>query len=925
MRSFPVLAQSLASGQGDPAHRRSRPNKLRKSAPSTPHPHVLDFPLVDLASPSTASIYSSSQLLAHNTPSLALSATTLSRKLTKRRPSQSMAAAVPAVYTTLSDQDIHMARLQRSYPPSSYRSPEASYVHLPSLETDIPTSHRTSVPALTPAPPVPPTPLSVRSHSESTPSLQNPKKRSIRLSFRRKKRPGPFKDSEPRPPLPTDPRALGDGAWLPPLTFGTPISHILPGSQTPPWPNHPSSSSPSAAAPLPSSHWTSGRLQEVTRADGYKATWSLDFELDVDWDPDLEVWETNLNLSSQSTENAMLRPWADVKKSPKPKFIIGDEDAVKPAISPGGIDWQTSQSSHGSETSPSMTHASYSPYSNESMSAASSSLLSPLRPPIMRRNAAIGPVQRRNTAPGTQSTHRRWTLAMALMDDDITDEVLIRELEKVRMKQMANAMNIRRPTQGTNDAREHPTQRRLIISTASLPPFPSSFPDPAATSHERPLPPLPSSPPSSPPFVTSPTEDLRFSPPLPSPSPTWLSARRALLIVRELVRTERSYLHSLRALLLGHVSGIEPPRLMLAYAAELARVSEALLGRMEGDLCVKGVANAFIDMCGPDVNLDPEAVKHQGLAGRPVEGGLETAFIAWCGVVGGWFANGSASGDSRGGAPKARRRLSKARISIVENREKENKKPLRIDPPPRQAVSQPNSAVPQDTSSSSSGGMLSRNASSSQVNGGSVSPLKRTVSTWRKSMPSIPALGITRSMSVYGTTKARTPRRPPIMTQPDDDDDDDEDIFQDARESQQASLDDHDMTARTVWSSDGHESASQFNRANIPAWSSAQAESSSHGVIQDTGRAGLEGLAPARYDGDGVQNSKDRKLLTVRDLAILPTQRVMRYVLLYRDLLAHTPATSPSRVLVERAVEAASRVAQKCDRAQGNAAFLLQR
>lgn len=61
---------------------------------------------------------------------------------------------------------------------------------------------------------------------------------------------------------------------------------------------------------------------------------------------------------------------------------------------------------------------------------------------------------------------------------------------------------------------------------------------------------------------------------------------------------------------------------------------------------------------------------------------------------------------------------------------------------------------------------------------------------------------------------------------------------------------------------------------------------------------------------------------SVRDLAIQPTQRVMRYVLLYRDLLESTPLTSPSRALVERALEAATRIAIKCDHAQDNAAFL---
>ncbi|KAG2160020.1 uncharacterized protein EDB93DRAFT_1074765 [Suillus bovinus] len=60
---------------------------------------------------------------------------------------------------------------------------------------------------------------------------------------------------------------------------------------------------------------------------------------------------------------------------------------------------------------------------------------------------------------------------------------------------------------------------------------------------------------------------------------------------------------------------------------------------------------------------------------------------------------------------------------------------------------------------------------------------------------------------------------------------------------------------------------------------------------------------------------------SVRDLAIQPTQRVMRYVLLYRDLLESTPLTSPSRALVERALEAATRIANKCDHAQDTAFF----
>ncbi|KAL5534478.1 hypothetical protein ACEPAG_940 [Sanghuangporus baumii] len=59
-----------------------------------------------------------------------------------------------------------------------------------------------------------------------------------------------------------------------------------------------------------------------------------------------------------------------------------------------------------------------------------------------------------------------------------------------------------------------------------------------------------------------------------------------------------------------------------------------------------------------------------------------------------------------------------------------------------------------------------------------------------------------------------------------------------------------------------------------------------------------------------------------RDLAILPTQRVTRYALLYKDLLKHTPASSPTHGLVEKALETATILARKCDRAQDNSAFL---
>jgi len=50
---------------------------------------------------------------------------------------------------------------------------------------------------------------------------------------------------------------------------------------------------------------------------------------------------------------------------------------------------------------------------------------------------------------------------------------------------------------------------------------------------------------------------------------------------------------------------------------------------------------------------------------------------------------------------------------------------------------------------------------------------------------------------------------------------------------------------------------------------------------------------------------------------------VNRSLLPLLDLLSHTPPTSSSRVFVEQAVDAACRIADKCNRAQGNAAFIV--
>ncbi|KAG9087603.1 hypothetical protein FS749_002806 [Ceratobasidium sp. UAMH 11750] len=68
-------------------------------------------------------------------------------------------------------------------------------------------------------------------------------------------------------------------------------------------------------------------------------------------------------------------------------------------------------------------------------------------------------------------------------------------------------------------------------------------------------------------------------------------------------------------------------------------------------------------------------------------------------------------------------------------------------------------------------------------------------------------------------------------------------------------------------------------------------------------------------DKKSIRVAKSKRL-TEQDVAIMPTQRVLRYVLMYRELLLHTPAKSASRPLVERALHGATRIARRCDEAQ---------
>ncbi|KAF9535588.1 hypothetical protein CPB83DRAFT_21111 [Crepidotus variabilis] len=413
------------------------------------------------------------------------------------------------------------------------------------------------------------------------------------------------------------------------------------------------------------------------------------------------------------------------------------------------------------------------------------------RPPLVRRDALMH--------GAAHIGRRRWTLADAMTDEGISDVGLVRELE--RMREVAewarrrermheghvnagseqdedwdgwDEWDVGREILEGRDVLELERQRESQLArdkereNARLALENGEVTAmPLSDSPESEVPPLDANNSIQSAPVTMPARSMSSS------STSWLMAQRALLTCRELILTERHYLSLLSALVRQETS-TPPPPLMVHYAAELVAAADAVLKGMEREPSARGVARAFLER----------------------ENELEGAYTRWCGVVGGWF-----SGDGSLDVTSARGSFEGDRST-----RKRSRGSNRTD----------------TDGSNNDHGDLDEDLSK---------PLKRSVSTWRKSMPSIPSLGLDNG-SIYGGSPCRR-----------DKEDD--------------------------------------NRKPIP------------------------------------------RKPDVRELAILPTQRVMRYVLLYRDLLSHTPSTSTSRPLVERAVDAACRIADKCDRAQGNAAFVV--
>ncbi|KAF5321472.1 hypothetical protein D9619_000404 [Psilocybe cf. subviscida] len=444
------------------------------------------------------------------------------------------------------------------------------------------------------------------------------------------------------------------------------------------------------------------------------------------------------------------------------------------------------------------------------------------------------------------------------------------------------------------------------------------------------------------------------------PAPTWLAAQRALLICRELILTERRYLGLMRLLLDTHTPsyayqdqshphasmrtsastsdipslqqhyrsiqqqlqyhssvttttyaslpanpssgtqqthvliGPTPPTRMLAATMPLADTTARFLRAIEDAPSVGGVAKAFVD--------------------HELE--MEEVYVAWCREVGAWFVDGATAGaavvgSARGGASSHSPNTTSWLPSPPGSTDGHTghgheagaggSSTIRLVPIPPPTPPLP--GIPPYAGAVSANGLASSSSPTS--------PLKRVAGSWRRSMTSIPSLvgGAGSSGGLYGASADAHGKR------------------EKEREREK------EKELPTMATARGDSSPSSPTTALAAGFVFIGGErvlSPGGGAYANGGLGGLGTRVTGGASGSSLNASagvevppaKPLRKLGVRDLAILPTQRVMRYVLLYRDLLAHTPAAASSRVLVERALAVATRIAENCDRAQGHSAFV---
>ncbi|CAE7217095.1 unnamed protein product [Rhizoctonia solani] len=145
-------------------------------------------------------------------------------------------------------------------------------------------------------------------------------------------------------------------------------------------------------------------------------------------------------------------------------------------------------------------------------------------------------------------------------------------------------------------------------------------------------------------------------------------------------------------------------------------------------------------------------------------------------------------------------------------------------------------------------------------------------------------------------------------------------------------------TAFVQWSSVVGEVISSTQRTDSQATSDDGHSSAATGGATSRRRSATGGsgkmpsfplsLSMTPVNGGNSKNKKSSrgpktKRMTEKDVVIMPIQRAIRYELMYRALLLYTPTTSPSRPLVERALQGATRIAQRCDEAQNHTDHIL--
>jgi hypothetical protein len=146
----------------------------------------------------------------------------------------------------------------------------------------------------------------------------------------------------------------------------------------------------------------------------------------------------------------------------------------------------------------------------------------------------------------------------------------------------------------------------------------------------------------------------------------------------------------------------------------------------------------------------------------------------------------------------------------------------------------------------------------------------------------------------------------------------------------------HSRSLATTVSEDGHHHTSGSSSTSRPSrslthisggggyltrWKRSSAPPGPHiheGGISISTSSATRTPSPATTSHSSSFAVPPSKGLTLQDIAIMPTQRVARYVMLYQDLLKTTPATSRSYPVVSEARVCALRIAKSCNEAQRN-------